>query len=493
MFQTAEVGRRVADEDYRARLPELREQLLDVQARLRDAPFPVILLLAGVDGAGKGDVANMLHEWMDPHWIVTRAFSEPTVEESERPRFWRFWRDLPPNGHIGVFLSAWYSLPLVQRALGKISAQAFDDRLDEVAGFERTLANDGALVLKFWMHLGRLQQKERLDALSADPNQSWRVTDRDWKHLKKYTGFAAAGERIIQRTSSGEAPWDIVEGTDGNFRRLEVATVLRDAIAGRLNEAPATRARPSRPVRLGLDAENPTILSTLDLDSKLSKSEYEAELERLQAKLARLHREAHARGVSTICVFEGWDAAGKGGAIRRLTGAIEARHYHVIMIAAPTEEERSHHYLWRFWRHLPRAGRVTIFDRSWYGRVLVERIEGFAHEDDWRRAYGEINDFEQQLTEYGIVLVKFWLHISKAEQKKRFKARAKIPFKRWKLTEEDKRNRAKWDLYELAVHDMVERTSTGSAPWTLVEGNDKRYARIKVLTTVTDRLETALG
>ena len=191
-------------------------------------------------------------------------------------------------------------------------------------------------------------------------------------------------------------------------------------------------------------------------------------------------------------VFEGNDAAGKGGAIRRVTGALDARSYHSVPVAAPTEEERAQPYMWRFWRQIPRHGRFTIFDRSWYGRVLVERVEGFCSENDWMRAYTEINDFEQQLARQNVAVVKFWLAISKQEQLRRFKAREKIAFKQFKITEEDWRNRKKWDAYEQAVCDMVDRTSTLIAPWTLVEANNKYHARIKVLKTVCQATEAAL-
>jgi len=194
-----------------------------------------------------------------------------------------------------------------------------------------------------------------------------------------------------------------------------------------------------------------------------------------------------------VLLFEGNDAAGKGGSIRRITQALDARTYRIIPVAAPTEEERAQPYLWRFWRHLPRKGRVAIFDRSWYGRVLVERVEGFCTHADWMRAYGEINDFEEQLVRNRTVVIKFWLAISQEEQLKRFKEREKIGFKRFKITEEDWRNREKWPLYEQAVCDMIDRTSTEIAPWTLVEANNKWYARLKVLKTVCTRIEKALN
>ena len=295
------------------------------------------------------------------------------------------------------------------------------------------------------------------------------------------------------RTSTGHAPWIIVEGVDERYRSLRVGTEILNAVQRRIaNQSEPASDVEDEPAAPVLGRPEKTILSTLDLSKKSERREYKRALKEYQARLNQLHRKARDEGVSTILVFEGWDAGGKGGAIRRLTPAIDARDYRVIQIAAPTDEERDHHYLWRFWRHLSREGRFTIFDRSWYGRVLVERVEGFAREEEWRRAYAEINDFERQLVDDGIVLVKFWVHISKEEQERRFKAREQIAFKRWKLTPEDWRNREKWDQYEVAVNDMIERTSTQVAPWVLVEGENKRFARLKVIRAVCEQLERAL-
>jgi polyphosphate kinase 2 (PPK2 family) len=317
----------------------------------------------------------------------------------------------------------------------------------------------------------------------------------------------AVAEHTLRSTSTALAPWKIVEGMDHRYRSLAVATMVRDAIRARLNHTEAVNGALERTVASGLAPEvavpdaatrtlavplKLTVLSDLDMSLTVSKRESRRQLPRAQGRVNRLFREAKARGISLIGVFEGWDAGGKGGAIRRLTRALDARDYRVIPINRPTDEEAAHHYLWRFWRHIRRAGRVTIFDRSWYGRVLVERVEGFASEDEWRRAYTEINDFETQLTDFGIVLLKFWLHITPEEQLRRFEQRQQIPYKRWKITDEDWRNREKWPQYEEAVQEMVERTSTVAAPWTLVEGNCKRYARLKVLRTVADALEEAI-
>ncbi len=493
MFEAAELGRKLSKDVYRKRVPELRAALLDAQQRLRAAPFPVIVVFAGVDGAGKGETVNLLNEWMDPRWIVTRAFGEPSDEERERPEQWRFWRELPPRGRIGLFLSSWYSRPVIDRVYRRTTGVEFEHQLRRLAEFEKTLADDGAVILKFWMHLDKKSQRKRLRTLERDPLTRWRVTKLQWKHWQMYGRFIAAAEQTIRATSTGQTPWTIVEGRDEEYRSITVAEALREDIERRLAAAgrpgaTATSRSPSgrRPPAV------PTVLSRLDMTRRLDAEAFDRELLKYQGRLNRLRRRAARGAVSTILVFEGADAAGKGGAIRRVTAALDARDYQVIPIAAPTDEERAHHYLWRFWRHLPRAGRVTIFDRSWYGRVLVERVEGFATPAEWMRAYAEINQFEDQLVAHGIVLVKFWIHISKDEQLRRFNARRESPFKSWKITDEDWRNRTKWDTYERAVNEMVERTSTRDAPWTLVEGNDKRYARIKVLETVCARLRAAL-
>jgi AMP-polyphosphate phosphotransferase len=502
MFEAAELGRMVPKEKYKARVPALRTELLEVQRQLTGANFPVIVMFAGVDGAGKGETVNLLHEWMDSRWIVTRAYGEPSDEEAERPDYWKYWRDLPPKGRIGLYLSAWYSRPVVDRAHGRTRIVEFEKELDRIAAFERTLTADGALILKFWMHLGKKVQKKRLRTLEKDPLTRWRVTRQQWRHWRMYAEFVSAAEGVLRRTNTVDAPWIVVEGADEAYRSLTVATTIRDAIREALardRPDPGPRRRNTRPRSASDDngraprsSAPPTILSSLDMSQAISKKEFATELEKYQGRLNLLQRKAQQRGISTILLFEGWDAAGKGGAIRRVTGALDARSYQVIPIAAPTDEERAHHYLWRFWRHLSRAGRLTVFDRSWYGRVLVERVEGFATDRDWKRAYSEIGEFEQQLVEHGIVLVKYWVHVTPDEQLRRFKERAKARHKQWKLTDEDWRNRARWADYERAVNDMVERTSTRLAPWTVVEGNDKYFARMKVLKTACRSLEGAL-
>ena len=501
MFEAAEVGRKLSKSDYKAQVPRLRSELLDAQQELRKAPFPVIVLFAGVDTAGKGETVNLLNEWMDPRWIVTRGYTDPSGEERERPRLWRYWRDLPPRGRIALFLSAWYSSPIRHRVARRIGAAEFDALLDQVSAFERALADDGAVILKFWMHLSKAAQKKRLASFEKDPLQRWRVTKEQWRHWRMFDRFVAAADRAIRRTSTDQAPWHIVEGEDEHYRTIVVGAELRDAIRrglaraheGRKPLRPTTKTRQGRSASaIDRVAREFNVLDNLDLSRQLSDKRFKTRLAEEQSRLNLLQRRARQQGVSTIAVFEGWDASGKGGAIRRVTGALDARDYDVIPVAAPTEDERAHHYLWRFWRHLSRAGRLTIFDRSWYGRVLVERVEGFAREAEYMRAYGEINQFEEQLVAHGILVVKFWLHVSKEEQLRRFRDRTRTSYKKWKIGDEDWRNRGRWTDYTIAVNDMVARTSTRIAPWTLIEGNDKNFARVKVLTTLADRMEDRL-
>ncbi len=504
MFKTAELGQRVSKSDYKQRELVLREDLLALQQRLRsDGKFPVILDFAGVRGAGKGTSTNLLNKWMDARWIVTQAYSEPSDEETERPVFWRFWRNLPPRGQIGIYLSGRYSNPLLNYVYGKSTADQFTQELERINNFEKALADDGAMVLKFWMHISADVQKERLKLLENDPLRSWRLAPDDWKHWEMYDRFIEAAEKIITQTNTGHAPWEIIEGEDLYYRSLRVGEILKQRLERHLIKEQIrqkylvefraeVQEKASKPSTDSNGSQVRTVMDGLDLSLSLGKKSYRKELAVCQARLAALHQQAVHQKLSTILVFEGPDAGGKGGAIRQITEALDARNYKIYPFAAPTDVEHSYHYLWRFWNCISRAGRMTIFDRSWYGRVLVERIEQFAGDDEWRRAFAEINDFEDQLIEHGIVLHKFWLQISKEEQLRRFKEREETPHKRWKLVEEDWRNRERWDEYAFAAHKMIQRTSVQKSPWILVENENKRYGRIKVLKSVCDALEEAL-
>jgi len=491
MFESAEIGHRLGKKEYRKQEPVLRQALLAAQYRLLEAAkFPVIVLVNGVDGAGKGETVNLLNEWMDPRHIHTRAFGPMTEEERERPEMWRFWRELPPKGRIGIHFGSWYTEPILARVLAHEKRAVFEHRLERIRHFERMLAAEGALVLKLWFHLSKPLQKKRFKTLEADKLTAWRVTKRDWIAHKHYDEFLDVCEDALRETSTGDAPWHVIEGWDHEYRSLTAGRLLLDALERRLKGArPAFSSAPPPPPA-PLDGRD--LLTSLDYTKKLSPARYATRLKKQQARLAALTRRKEMAGRSIVTVFEGMDAAGKGSTIRRLTQAMDARFYRVIPIAAPTEEERAQPYLWRFWRHIPRHGHAVIFDRSWYGRVLVERVEGFCAESDWMRAYPEINDFEAQLADAGAIVTKFWLAVTPEEQLRRFKEREKTPHKRFKITEEDWRNRKKWPAYEKAICDMFERTSTDIAPWNLVSANDKLHARVEVIERLCDRLEQAL-
>jgi polyphosphate:AMP phosphotransferase len=494
MFEATKVGRKVDKATFKKQQEALRTQLLEVQRELRHTDIPLIVIVSGVEGAGKGEVVNRLNEWLDTRGVQTFAFWDETDEERSRPRNWRFWRTLPPRGEMAILFGGWYLAPIEHRVKGECNDAELDAELNRIVDFERMLIQDGALVVKFWFHLSEKDQKTRLKELSRDDRSRWKMLPKKSKFHEHYDHFEYVAERVIRHTDRGASPWYLIEAEDRRYRDITMGKTLLQAIKHRLSEPPPMEP-PSTSGHLELPevaSAQVTVLDQLDMEKHLAREDYKRELGKLQEELNDLCWDAYKRKRSVVLVFEGVDAGGKGGAIRRFTNAIDARLYRAIPVAAPTDEEKAHHYLWRFWRQVPRAGYSTIYDRSWYGRVLVERVEGFATDAEWRRAYYEINQFEEQLVESGIILFKFWLQVSQDEQLKRFKDRETVPYKRFKMTDEDWRNRDKWPQYKAAINDMVVHTSTESASWTLVEGNDKPFARIKVLKTLRNGLKKAM-
>jgi AMP-polyphosphate phosphotransferase len=494
MFESTKVGRSVSKDDFKEQQELLRTELLSAQRDLKDSNVPVIVLISGVEAAGKGEVVNRLNEWLDTRGVQTFAFWDETDEERARPRYWRFWRSMPPRGEISILFGGWYQTPIEHRFKGYCTDAEMDGELNRIVEFERMLIQDGALILKFWFHMSENDQKTRLKELSRDDKSRWKMLPDKSKFSEQYAAFEQVAERVIRHTDRGASPWYLVEAEDRRYRDLTVGKTLLHAIRSRLRET-----KPAEPTTLVGSLDLPsspsaqiTLLDQLDLSLALDRDTYRQEMSRLQTEINELAWTAYNKKRSTVLVFEGVDAGGKGGAIRRITTAIDARLYRALPVAAPTDEEKAHHYLWRFWRHIPRAGYITLYDRSWYGRVLVERVEGFASDAEWRRAYSEINQFEEQLVDSGIILLKFWLHISDEEQLRRFKDRENVPYKQYKITDEDWRNREKWPQYRDAVNEMIVRTSTKHSAWNLVEGNDKPYARVKVLKTVCQTLREAI-
>jgi AMP-polyphosphate phosphotransferase len=488
MLKSAELGRALSKQEYDALVGDLRTALLKAQAELEHAKFSVVVLLHGADGAGKGETLNTLNEWLDARFLRVEAYEPPSQAERARPEFWRYWMWQPRRGQIGVYLGSWYTQPILDRVLRGDKPRRFEQALSRISAFERTLADDGTLLIKLWFHVSKKLQKQRLKAEAQAKSTRYLVTRRNWHNHDHYDDFVTVTERVLRETSPGYAPWTVIESGDDRYRNVTAGQTILEHIQSHLAKQRVSDAPQAQPAI----ADPVTLLDGLDLSLKLEKSQYERRMAELQGELGALARKLRKKQRSAIFLFEGSDAAGKGGAIRRLVWALDARQYRIIPIAAPTDEERAHHYLWRFFRHLPERGRITIYDRSWYGRVLVERVEGFAGEEAWLRAYKEINDFEQELTRDGIVLVKFWLQISPEEQLRRFQDRELEPWKQHKITAEDYRNRQKTPQYELAASEMISRNSTEYAPFTLVEAEDKRFARVKVLETVCARLQCEL-
>ncbi len=482
----------VSEPHQEIKLSLLRSRLLQAQQQLGDKQFPVFIIISGVDAAGKGDLVNRLNEWMDARYMRTIALGEASDEERERPDFWRFWRTFPADGTSAIFIGGWYSEILAQTVADERSRSHYEWQLTRICQLEEMLANDGALIIKCWLHLSREAQKEKLDKLFQNPDTKWRVTARDLMHVPYYDAFIMQAQRVLEDTHSELAPWLIVDGQNLETSSYIVGEHILNRLQQHLAESALSDKEDHSKTIGNKKNKSKNHLAKLDLSLALEKKNYKRQLAKYQEKANILVRHANELKKSSVLVFEGWDAAGKGGAIRRLTHSLDARKYRVIPIAAPTDEEKVHHYLWRFWRHMPRAGQVTIYDRSWYGRVLVERVEGFADEAEWRRAFQEINCFEQQIQEDGNCLIKFWLHIDRDEQLRRFQEREQKLYKQHKITEEDYRNRERWDDYEDAVNEMIEKTHSKQAPWVLVEANDKFYARIKVLKSFCKNMEKML-
>ncbi|MFC0268815.1 polyphosphate:AMP phosphotransferase [Kushneria aurantia] len=469
---------------YRQQATELRERLLEAQFEMRQrGDFPVLILIAGFEVAGKGESVKLLHEWLDPRHLRVDTFGEFTDELHARPAAWSYWQRLPSKGHIGIFFLNWYTRLLRARVNEEVDEQGFEQQLDDIRRLETMLAHEGVVLLKLWFHLSRAEMKARLEAQQHSSERSWRLTPLEWHQLDHYDTTRRHAEQMLAHTRCRHANWTVIDCADPRRRNLAVGRALLDAM----------RCGPAKGPPLPALSQGGA-LPPRPRSEAMKRKDYKRERNREQRRLLSLMRKKRMRRHAVVAVFEGNDAAGKGGSIRRVTDALDPREYRIVPIAAPSQEALAHPWLWRFWQQLPRlGGRMTIFDRSWYGRVLVERVEGLCTPADWQRAFEEINDFEAQLAEAGIIVVKFWLAIDSDTQLARFRAREASPLKRYKITDEDWRNRGKWDDYATAVGDMVARTSTDTARWTVIDANDKRHARVAVLKTLNDAIERAFA
>ena len=477
------------DEDgsaLKAELKALRERLLAQQQLVRDQKLPVIVLVEGWAAAGKGSLINELISEIDPRFYNVVSPVVLPEREERYPFLYQYAKAIPENGKIMFYDSGWMEGAVRKYLRRDITKKQYKDRIRAVNEFERQLRDGGYLILKLFLHIDQDEQRKRLNALRENYETEWRVTEDDlWQH-HEYKLFRETYDEFMDQTDK-TVKWHILDGDRKKVAARDALRLLVEMIDKGLEDG--------RYVGKPFSEKFPLVkmqkLSEVDLSPVLDDEEYKKELKKLQKRLGELHNTIYRKKIPVILCYEGWDAAGKGGNIRRIARQLDPRGFDVMPIASPEPHELNRQYLWRFWTRLPRSGHVCIFDRTWYGRVMVERLEGFCTEEDWKRAFNEMNEFERQLTDWGAVVIKFWIHIDQDTQLQRFTDRQNTPEKQWKLTEEDWRNREKWPQYEEAIDEMLQKTSTENAPWYIIESNDKKYARIKTLKIVIKALEKA--
>lgn len=491
MLEKVDLSQSIDKEEAKTALEKMGIHLSKLQRDCKEAGIPVMIVFEGIGAAGKGVQINKLIRYLDPRGFHVHALKGNTEEEELRPFLWKYWRNIPEHGRIAIFDRSWYTRVLGDRFHKKISEKQVPAMFDDIRFFEKQLTDDGMVIIKFYLYISKKEQKKRYEKLMDNKETAWRVTEDDLKRNKHYDEYLVINEEMLETTDYEYAPWTIIEATSKDF----AAVKIMDTVVTRLEEVLAKRANEKRSKAKAMIASKhyrTGVLSGVDLTKTMEYDEYKKKLEHLQKKLEILHSEIYRRRIPVVLAFEGWDAGGKGGAIKRLTSSLDPRGYAVYPTSSPNDIEKKHHYLWRFWNNMPKAGHIAIFDRTWYGRVMVERVEGFCTEAEWKRAYQEINEMENHLYNSGAIVLKFWLHIDRDEQERRFNERTNTPEKQWKITDEDWRNRAKWEAYEECVDEMLLKTSTLYAPWIVVEANSKYYARIKVLESVVEAIEERL-
>lgn len=496
MLEKMDLTKKMGKTEYKEKIEKLMPKLSRLQRECREQNIPVMIVFDGFDAAGKGLQIGKLIQAFDPRGFEVHTVEKESREEKLRPFMWRFWKRMPEKGRIAIYDSSWYRKVIAERFDKKISKEELEKSYNSICSFEKQITDDGILLIKFFLSIDQKEQKKRLEKLLSEEALAWRVSKGDIRRNRNYGRYKKLNEEMLQRTDTDYAPWNLIEATDARFATVKIYTTVIRCLSEALEKPLTDEVRLSDICNAGEMQENKEMkesaLAKADLTKSYTREEYKKKLRELQKKIEVLHGELYRRRIPVVLGFEGWDAGGKGGAIKRLTEKMDPRGYVVIPTSAPNDIEKKHHYLWRFWTKMPKDGHIAIFDRTWYGRVMVERIEGFCTKQEWQRAYREINDMEKDLTDHGAIVLKFWLQIDKEEQERRFRARMEDPDKQWKITDEDWRNREKWELYEEAVNEMLLKTSTPYAPWIVVEGNCKYYARIKVLETVVSEIEKQL-
>jgi len=509
MLEKVDLTMKMEKSEYKAKMTALKLQMGKLQRQCKEMGLPIMIVFEGFDAAGKGMQIGKLIQSLDPRGFEVFTVKEETKEEAMHPFLWRFWTKTPQRGRMAVYDGSWYIKVLSDRFEKKMRESEIENCYRSICSFEKQITEDGTLLIKLFLDIDQKEQKKRFDKLMESKDTAWRVTKADLKKNEKYDQYQEMIEEMLQRTDTEYAPWTIVEATDRRYATVKIYTVItqmltagidnrrreiaRETAAEVIREAEKEASENRSLIDGATKGFQESVLAKVDLSLCCDRKTYRKKLKEYQKKIEKLHGELYQKRIPVVIGFEGWDAAGKGGAIKRLTEKMDARGYVVNPTAAPNDLEKAHHYLWRFWKNMPKDGHIAIFDRTWYGRVMVERIEGFCTQEEWKRAYKEINDMEKDLADAGAVVLKFWMQIDKKEQEKRFRQRQENPEKQWKITEEDWRNREKWEQYEEAVNEMLIRTSTEYAPWIVVEGNDKYYARLKVLETVINALEKRIS
>ncbi len=488
MLEKIDLNKKMGKKEYAEKYEELTYRLGELQRKYREENIPLIIIFEGLDARGKSLIINNLLQSLDPRGFKFFYIKEANEEEKSKPFLWRFWNKTPPKGGISIMDKSWYKEIVLKRVEKKENNGA---SYPEIKAFERQLAKDGNVLVKFFIHTSEKKLENRIDDLKREENFPQILKENLKEKLEKYDEYINAFEEMLESTDSDYAPWAFIEGNDLEFATIKVLMLLINVMESKLKENCNVSIEDSG-VKM-FDSKiadlNSSILDRVDLTLDIDKDEYEKELEKCQGRLSSLAYELYNKGIPALILLEGWDAAGKGGLIRRVTSAFDPRFYNVIPIGKPNDLEKDHHYLWRFWNEFPSKGNIHIFDRSWYGRVLVERVENLAKPEEWKRAYKEINEMEKSLVNFGTIVLKFWLHIDQEEQLERFKAREETEYKQWKITEEDWRNREKWQEYKVAVDEMLYRTSTSYAPWNIIEFNSKKYGRIKAMKKIIEAFE----
>ena len=494
MLDKIDLEKKLGKNEFKEIMDKLTVKLGILQRECKDLKIPVMIVFEGFGASGKGTLINQLIGPLDPRGFCVYAVKGASAEERRRPFLWRFWIKTPAAGRIAIFDQSWYRRVLIDRFDRVTTERQLAYAFQEIASFEEALVDDGTVIIKFFLDITKKEQSKRFARLRANKETAWRVSKGDLKRNKYFREYQRMNEEMLQKTDTAVAPWTIVEAMDRKYAAVKIIRKVIERLEKQIavvkeKNASETIADTTAEEREGFKS---SLLNHVDLSLHYTKEEYKKKISELQKKLTLLHSELYAQKIPVILGFEGWDAGGKGGAIKRLTECMDPRGYVVNPTAAPNDTEKAHHYLWRFWKDIPKTGHVAIFDRTWYGRVMVERIEHFCTREEWKRAYKEINDMEAHLAQDGAIVIKFWMQIDKEEQQRRFTDRQNTPEKQWKITAEDWRNREKWELYESAVDEMLIRTSTTYAPWVIVEGNCKYYARVKVLETVVSAIEERL-